>query len=501
MASIIGIDFGNINSFPAYISGINEQTNRGGVEISLLPAKRSMVGISSSFHYKNGMSTYGDAAAIAVPKANRRNLLKRRMGTTEEIDGSTIRYDEVITAMIKHIVDTANDEMEKNYHTRTNSISLAYPVVFSLAEKEHLRSLAEKAVLANGENVKVEGMIQEPAAAALAYLSTLPETHQAQTYSVLVYDLGGGTFDASVVTARQDADGTMVSYEVLDQGGCSRAGNEFTEAMVNLILDKLEKLGAELPRSDAARERLRRDAEELKINLSDSDTSVVYYEDPDGNEIEITRADLERVTQALIDETISVSRAVYDRCAQKPDMIIMTGGQSQMPIIRTRLEQTFTPLGVTRVIHHKPQQAIAFGAARFGRLRSTSVRLRTGRMLGLANVVDHKDGERYVQELIPRNTVIPMERPVTKRFHPINPTCQNTIYLQEARSDTPFIYNPEDFRTVVALTIDFATDIPQTPEYDVSIIIDETNSIRFTASDPAGRFATVTTTVNYSDFV
>ena len=122
-------------------------------------------------------------------------------------------------------------------------------------------------------------------------------------------------------------------------------------------------------------------------------------------------------------------------------------------------------------------------------------------MLGLANVVDHKDGERYVQELIPRNTVIPMERPVTKRFHPINPTCQNTIYLQEARSDTPFIYNPEDFRTVVALTIDFATDIPQTPEYDVSIIIDETNSIRFTASDPAGRFATVTTTVNYSDFV
>ena len=68
MASIIGIDFGNINSFPAYISGINEQTNRGGVEISLLPAKRSMVGISSSFHYKNGMSTYEMPLPSPYPK-------------------------------------------------------------------------------------------------------------------------------------------------------------------------------------------------------------------------------------------------------------------------------------------------------------------------------------------------------------------------------------------------------------------------------------------------
>lgn len=201
MASIIGIDFGNINSFPAYISGINEQTNRGGVEISLLPAKRSMVGISSSFHYKNGMSTYGDAAAIAVPKANRRNLLKRRMGTKEEIDGSTIRYDEVITAMIKHIVDTANDEMEKNYHTQTNSISLAYPVVFSLAEKEHLRSLAEKAVLANGENVKVEGMIQEPAAASLI---SLRDNIQADLQSHGMLSIG-----ATRMQARQLFEGAM----------------------------------------------------------------------------------------------------------------------------------------------------------------------------------------------------------------------------------------------------------------------------------------------------
>ena len=156
---------------------------------------------------------------------------------------------------------------------------------------------------------------------------------------------------------------------------------------------------------------------------------------------------------------------------------------------------------MTRVIHHKPQQAIAFGAARFGRLRSTSVRLRTGRMLGLANVITPKDERHHVKELIPRNTVIPMERPVTQRFQPVNPTCQHTIFLQEARTDTPSIYNPEDFRDVVSLTVDFGTDTPQTPDFDVSVIIDETNSIRFTATDPAGRFATVTTTVNYSDFV
>ena len=66
MPPIIGIDFGNINSFPAYISGIDEKTNRGGTEVSLLPARRSMMGISTSFHYKKGTATYGDAAAMAV---------------------------------------------------------------------------------------------------------------------------------------------------------------------------------------------------------------------------------------------------------------------------------------------------------------------------------------------------------------------------------------------------------------------------------------------------
>ncbi|MGN1249495.1 MAG: Hsp70 family protein, partial [Candidatus Spyradocola sp.] len=494
MPPIIGIDFGNINSFPAYISGIDEKTNRGGTEVSLLPARRSMMGISTSFHYKKGTATYGDAAAIAVPKANRRNLLKRRMGTTEVIDGDTIRYDDVITAMIKHIVDTANEEMERNYHTRTNQISLAYPVVFSLAEKEHLRSLAERAVLANGEKVKVVGMIQEPACAALAYLSTLPVTHQEKTYTVLVYDLGGGTFDASVVTARQNAEGAMVSYEVLDQSGCPRAGNEFTEAMMNLITDKLDRLGADTPSSDAARERLRREAEELKINLSAADTTVVYYEDPEGNEIEIQRADLERVTGDLIDETLNVTKALYDRCPQKPEMIIMTGGQSQMPLIRTRLKQTFSSIGADNIIFHKPQQAIAFGAARFGRLNPVSVKLRTGRMLGLANVVGEDKDTRYVKELIPRNTTIPMNAPVSERFTPMSPTILFTIYLYEALTDTPNIYNEDDFKEVVSLQIDFNVDTPQKPEFEVSIYIDEANSIHFTAKDPKGKFKTVTTT-------
>lgn len=501
MATIIGIDFGNINSFPAYISGIDEQTNRGGTEVSLLPAKRAMVGISSSFHYKNGVSTYGDAAAIAVPRANRRNLLKRRMGTTEVIDGYTVRYDDVITGMIKHIVDTANDEIEKNYHIRTNSISLAYPVVFSLADKEHLRSLAENVTLANGEKLKVVGMIQEPAAAALTYLATLPETRQDRTYSVMVYDLGGGTFDASVVTAHQNAEGVMVSYEVIDQSGCPRAGNEFTEAMMNLILNKLAKLGADMPKTDAARDRLRRDAEELKITLSDVNTTTVYYEDPDGNEVEIHRTELEQATDALVSETISVIQKLYERCSTKPEMIIMTGGQSQMPVVRSRLEQAFPSIGGENIIFHKPQQAIAFGAARFGRLKPVSVKLRTGRMLGIANVRDIQTQKHYTSELIPRNTVIPMNTSVSRRFTPANPTVMHEIFLYEARSETPDAFNDGDFKQVASLSIDFNIVTPQKLAFDVDVYIDAANSIHFTAIDPNGKFKTVTTTVNYSDYV
>lgn len=510
---IIGIDFGNINSFPAYVNGIDERTRRGGVDVFLLPDKQSKTGIPSTFHFKKAKKageqdtySYGLAATLATPRINRRNILKRRLGQTESIDSQTIHYDAAITGMIKHIVDIANEELVKSGYLHCSKISLSYPVVFSLQEKERLKELAEQVVLNNGEKVQVVGMIQEPAAAALEYLSTLPVTQAATDYTVLVYDLGGGTFDAAVVTAHQDENGVILSYEVLDQIGLPRAGNEFTDAMVSLMQKKLLEIDVQIDTKDAPMERFRNEAENLKCALSEPNTTMVEYEDNDGNVIEITRAELEKATESLVAETIAVSKRLFDRCPAKPTMIIMTGGQSQMPVIRTRLQAQFSGIGTENIIFHKPQQAIALGAARFGILNcetktiesNPSVVLRTGKMLGTPFTRDNKTDRPYVNALIPRNTPIPMDQPVPRYYAPYAPCTKQTIYLYEALNDDPDIFNNDHFTEIAKLTIDFNIDTPAQPQYEVCAYIDQHNQIHFTARDPKGVFKTVSVEVEYS---
>ena len=405
--------------------------------------------------------------------------------------------------MIKHIVDVANDELFKNYQTTTNLVSLAYPNTFSLSEKEHLRELAEAAQLVNGQNIKVVGMIQEPAAAALEYLGSLQQTGEEKDYTVLVYDLGGGTFDASIVTAHQNKSGEIESYDVLDQSYYDQAGNEFTQAMVDIIINGLSNLGADLPEKDSAKDKLFREAETLKITLSGQPgqpCEVVYYEDDDENEVEITRNEFVRATSELVDKTIVITKNLYDRCTVKPSMIIMTGGQSQMPIIKERLETVFSHLGKENITIYKPQQAIAFGAARFGQLSSSkkdcrivksTVNLRTGHMLGIAHVHDVEQDKSYVRELIPRNTSIPMSKPVIQSFAPLNATTKLTVYLYEAKDENPDIYNLDDFRQIISITIDFNTSTPIKPNFEVQIWIDAVNKIHFSAHDPEGHFPDV----------
>ena len=348
-------------------------------------------------------------------------------------------------------------------------------------------------------------MIPEPAAAALEYLSTLPVTPTAKDYTVLVYDLGGGTFDAAVVTAHQDAEGVMTGYELLEQGGLPQAGNEFTNAMVDLMQRKLRELDIEINTNDAPMERFRMEAETLKCALSDINTNTVEYEDDEGNVVEITRSELEAATESLVTETIKTAKKVYDNCAVKPTMIIMTGGQSQMPVIRARLQNEFFDISKDNIIFHKPQQAIALGAARFGHLNCNTpsavapVVLRTSRMLGLSNVLNGVNDKQHVEVLIPKNTEIPMETPAKQLFHPNNPCFKHTIHLCEAINDDPDIYNDSHFVQVADLVIDFNISTPQKPTFEVNVYIDKNNKINFSARDPKGEFKTVSVKVEYTN--
>lgn len=103
--AVIGVDFGNCNSFPCYIEGMDENTRRGGTEFDLVPREdRYRCGIPTTFFYssKDNTEYFGMEAKLKKPLSNQRNLLKRKINTTEIINGKLISYNDVISKMIQH---------------------------------------------------------------------------------------------------------------------------------------------------------------------------------------------------------------------------------------------------------------------------------------------------------------------------------------------------------------------------------------------------------------
>lgn len=500
--AVIGIDFGNVNSFPAFIMDLDERTLRGGTELTLLPAEsRYNAGIPTTYFYsKRRGELYGTAAATATPLANRVNLLKRKFTQKMIIDGRTVVLDDVITGMIEHIVRVANQTMQQNYRMTTNEIALAYPVEFLHSQLMHLVTLAQKATLEDGRHVKVTGTIREPAAAALAYLGSQPLTRQ--DYNVLVYDLGGGTFDISSVTAHLKtpiSNGVIDHYDVLGMDGLKIGGWEFDEAMYELFAKKTKERPGE-NRKDA----WMIEAERVKIALSNQEEEYLNLSDLKGEpyDINITRTEYEKAVQSLVDQTITCVESLLARPGiPEPDLILLTGGQSQMPMIQRTLAERL-PRFSQRIQVFKPQHAIAFGAARYGILeppvpekkvpfpvpydpeRNKVIR-RTMFDIGLRGVRD-SNGVARVDTIIPSGTMLPTGNPNAWRTYGIGSSRRyDHSIVVEAKKINPDIYNQEgDYNEITAATLDFGREMPEGTRVEICLYVDNTNLLHLYERDP-----------------
>lgn len=505
METVIGLDFGNENSYAVFISGIDRRTRKGGNVKWLVPSDQQK-GIPSVVHVdKLGVRRYGFVATQFRPAKNRRNMLKFRLDTTEEIGGFTVDYNVEITNLVKHIVDEANKILRaQNHGETTDRIALAYPVSYTDGQRDKLVELIENVTLEDGRKLKVVGKIKESEAAALAYLSEANFGEGEQNYTVLVYDLGAGTFDASVVTAHQTDKGTIDNYEVLRNRGVRRGGREIDAITADLIRNDCHTLGVELRDSDAANDELMRRAERIKILLSDEDhyEYVIDEEDDDGPSFEITREDLEAATEELIMETIQATRELYDQVPIKPDRIVMVGGQSQMPVIRAMLAREFPDIGEDNIVLFRPHQAIAEGAARFGTLQRqrsravTAVTLRTGHMIGIGHVLinsaNPSEGTQ-VQTLIESNSRIPLEHEAVYTFHNHEPATSQTVVFYQAKVDNPNLRGNadgsySDFTEITRLTIDYNVSQPAILDFQIVVNIDSLGNLTFEARDPRGVF-------------
>ena len=470
MKPIIGLDFGNYNSFTCFISEFDVGTRIGGNIHDLVPASQ-VDGIPSVYFYSQRRGELVGAAATkstVLPIQNRLRYLKRHLNETVTLDGKTVSYNDAIVKVIQHCIRVANSQLHDRFQMRTNLVSIAYPATYHSNDLQRLIDLVQMATLEDGTKVEVFGTIREPAAAALDYLSQFDKNGPDRT--VLVYDLGGGTFDLGLVAVypkgKKNNAGNTIYYDIIDLGGIRElGGKDFDGVMFRLLSNK-----ANTTLSSLSEGRLRNAAEAVKISLSDPDVeeeTATLDTGDDLIEIPVTRKEFEEASKDLVKRTILETKRILDKHPnQKPDLIVMTGGASRMPMVMRELQKAF-PNYKDKIVSYKPSWAIAYGAARFGtsemdtdpvlghaEKKNSIIQQRLAFDIGVRYHKDEKDAKGYIETFLKGGTEIPCTGPEMSSIRVFS--GQNSLFrVYEAINDKPNISEPErDYREIMEVEVD-----------------------------------------------
>ncbi|CAK0766693.1 Chaperone protein DnaK [Gammaproteobacteria bacterium] len=325
--SIIGIDLGTTNSEVSIVEDgrarvIGDETGR-----RILP---SVVGIS-----EDGTLLVGEPARnqyVLYPERTVRSI-KRKMGSDHRVDlaGQTYTPQEISAIILKRLKSIAEADLG---HPIQKAV-ITVPAYFSDAQRQATREAGEIAGL------EVVRMINEPTAAALAYEAG----HQGQR-RILVYDLGGGTFDVSVVSMEDAVVEVLASH-----GNNSLGGDDFDDKVVGFLTDHLKAhYGVDVRDSRHVMARLRRIAETAKIALSDAPfvrIEEAYLTEKDGTPIhlsvELSREHYETLISPFIEETLAAVHIALKGAgltASAIDEILLVGGATRTPLVSQRLKET-----------------------------------------------------------------------------------------------------------------------------------------------------------------
>jgi len=305
---------------------------------------------------------------------------------------------------------------------------------------DHQRQAVREAGLLAG--LHVLRIVNEPTAAALAF-----GNGRALDRRVLVYDLGGGTFDSSVVEILGDV------YEVVSTGGDTFLGGvDFDAALVDhLVQAFMEEHGFAPPDDRVVWQRLRDVAEETKVALSSREGVVVHVpflcKSPAGRDLElrvlVKRGEFEALTRPLVDRTLDVCRDVLAQKGFSPrdaDDVLLVGGQSRMPLVRQRIREE---LGhePARSVH--PDEAVALGAALLG---EADARIDSAVLLDVLpmSIGVGSPGGRMVP-ILPRNTRLPARR--SYELPPVE-DGQRAVDLTVFQGDSEDVYRCEYLGTL-----------------------------------------------------
>lgn len=422
---ILGIDLGTTNSLVAYFTedGAKVIPNRLGENltpsvVALDKEGNVLVGKTA----KEYMLIYPDRAA---------SVFKRDMGSDKQyiLGDKTFLAEELSSMVLRALKEDAEEYLK----TEIEEVVISVPAYFNDARRKATKRAGELAGL------KVERIISEPTAAAVAY-----GLYQSKTNTkFLVFDLGGGTFDVSIL----ELFGSILEVHAV-AGDNFLGGEDFTEVLVRMFLDHFRELD-EKEIDDKTLKHVYKQAEKCKINFGTNDSSVMKCQiDGETYEYKITASSYETACADLLDRIRQpIKRSLADAHIRTSDInkVVLVGGATKMSIIRKFVGKLFRGIPDTRM---NPDEVVALGAAIQGALKERNEAVKEVVLtdvcpftLGTEVVVERESGRiesGHFCPIIERNTIIPASR--TERLYTVRDN-QTKIHIDVLQGESRFAKN------------------------------------------------------------
>ena len=462
MGKIIGIDLGTTNSCVAVMEGGNAVVIPNAEGARTTP---SVVGFS-----KNGERLVGQTAkrqAIANPERTISSI-KRHMGSDYKVDIDGKKYTpQEISAMILQKLKT---DAEAYLGQPVTEAVITVPAYFTDSQRQATKDAGQIAGLT------VKRIINEPTAAALSYGIDKEDDQR-----VMVYDLGGGTFDVSII---EMGDGVQ---QVLATAGNNRlGGDDFDQRIINWMVEEFKKSeGIDLSNDKMAVQRLKDAAEKAKIELSSTTTTNINIPfitaDATGAkhlDMNLTVAKFNELTKDLVDATMGpVQQALSDSGLSPSDLnkILMVGGSSRIPAVQEAVRQK---LGKEPFKGINPDECVALGAAYQGGVLGGDVK--DGLLLldvtPLSLGLETMGG--VCTKIIERNTTIPTKKSQIFSTAADNQSAVDIVVLQGEREFA------KDNKQLGTFRLDGIAPAPRgVPQIEVTFDIDQNGIVHVTAKD------------------
>jgi molecular chaperone DnaK len=425
---IIGIDLGTTNSCAAYVDGYKD----GAPNVKLIPYKGGDYTVPSIYAIDDKGNELIGYEAKRQWQLNPRNTIygaKRLVGRTptsdiveamkkvvqygvkpstdnKEVTIEVARKDMTLQEVSSRILNKIREVASNHLGVAVNKAVVTVPAYFSDRQRQSVKD-AGKLI-----GLEVVRIINEPTAASLAY-GVGKQLHE----KVVIYDLGGGTFDVSVIEIRGQV------FEVKSTGGdIFLGGIDFDNAMIHYVLREFQdKTGIDLGTDPVAMQRIKDLAERTKCDLSSREEApfnvpfitMTPQGQPLNIEMTFTRRLLEKLTSELVDRTLKiVARVLVESglSTQDIDEVMLVGGQTRMPIVQDRLTKFFGK-PPSKGVH--PDEAVAIGAALYAHSLTddTNIKLQLLDVVPMAIGLEKADG--LMHTVFSRNAPIPNAKQLT----------------------------------------------------------------------------------------